>query len=216
MLNRRASQTAHKSLHFEALEDRCLLAAGMLNPTFGAGGKVITDIGGSYDEARSVAVQSDGRIVVAGYIDSYGGRDGGGDFALRDTTRTAHLTRRLAPTARSSPTLADMGTFASVWYCRVTARLSPRATAIPPSTAVPTRAASTSLWWAYNPNGTLDTTFGTGGKVITDFGGYVDVGRGGVLQSDGKIVVAGRTYNGSGYDFAPRAIQRRWRSGHLV
>jgi hypothetical protein len=28
----------------EALEDRCVPSAGQLDPTFGAGGKVITDI----------------------------------------------------------------------------------------------------------------------------------------------------------------------------
>ena len=43
----------------------------------------------------------------------------------------------------------------------------------------------------YLPNGTLDTTFGSGGRVQTDLGNpYASVG-GGVLQSDGKIAVAG-------------------------
>jgi uncharacterized delta-60 repeat protein len=42
-----------------------------------------------------------------------------------------------------------------------------------------------------NP-GDLDTTFGTGGKVLTDIPGTtVDRGHGVVIQSDGKIVVAG-------------------------
>jgi uncharacterized delta-60 repeat protein len=40
----------------------------MLDPTFGAGGRVLTDFSsaGSYDVALAVAVQSDGRIVAAG------------------------------------------------------------------------------------------------------------------------------------------------------
>ena len=42
----------------------------------------------------------------------------------------------------------------------------------------------------YNPDGTLDTTFGVGGRVTTDFGA-VDQGRGAVLQPDGKIVMDG-------------------------
>jgi uncharacterized delta-60 repeat protein len=41
-------------------------ATGELDPTFGSGGRVRTDFGGRFDEALAVAVQSDGRIVVAG------------------------------------------------------------------------------------------------------------------------------------------------------
>jgi uncharacterized delta-60 repeat protein len=50
----------------------------------------------------------------------------------------------------------------------------------------------------YNPNGSLDSTFGTGGKVVTDFGGRVDIVRGVVIQSDNKIVTAGSTINNPG------------------
>jgi hypothetical protein len=39
--------------------------------------------------------------------------------------------------------------------------------------------------------GDLDPTFGAGGKVTTDFRGFYDGGSAAVLQSDGKIVVAG-------------------------
>src|SRR5438445_7680780 len=40
-------------------------AAGNLDPTFGAGGKVTTDFGGN-EVAYAMALQSDGKIVVAG------------------------------------------------------------------------------------------------------------------------------------------------------
>jgi uncharacterized delta-60 repeat protein len=40
-------------------------------------------------------------------------------------------------------------------------------------------------------NGTLDTTFGSGGKKKIDFGGQNDTVFGGALQADGKIVLAG-------------------------
>ena len=53
----------------------------------------------------------------------------------------------------------------------------------------------------YNPDGTLDDSFGTGGRVLTDFGS-TDVARAVALQSDGKIVVAGNASVGGGYDFA--------------
>src|SRR5262245_59503870 len=51
----------------------------------------------------------------------------------------------------------------------------------------------------YNTDGSLDTSFGTGGEVVTDFGGYFGAGRAVALLTDGKIVVAGA---GGGADFA--------------
>jgi uncharacterized delta-60 repeat protein len=43
----------------------------------------------------------------------------------------------------------------------------------------------------YLPNGTPDTSFGNGGSEITDFLGGEEFPRGLVVQSDGKILVAG-------------------------
>jgi uncharacterized delta-60 repeat protein len=43
----------------------------------------------------------------------------------------------------------------------------------------------------YNGDGSLDSTFGSGGKVTTDFFGSVDGANGVALQTDGKIVAAG-------------------------
>src|SRR5439155_20064833 len=53
----------------------------------------------------------------------------------------------------------------------------------------------------YNADGTLDASFGAGGKVVTDFGGN-DVANGFTFQPDGKIVVVGRTDGGLMGDFA--------------
>ncbi|MFM7427149.1 MAG: DUF4347 domain-containing protein [Elainella sp.] len=44
----------------------------------------------------------------------------------------------------------------------------------------------------YNSDGSLDTSFGTGGKVTTDFGG-TNIGKSIALQVDGKLVVAGKS-----------------------
>ena len=41
-------------------------AAGDLDPTFGIGGKVLTDLKRSTDIANAVAVQADGKLVVVG------------------------------------------------------------------------------------------------------------------------------------------------------
>jgi uncharacterized delta-60 repeat protein len=53
----------------------------------------------------------------------------------------------------------------------------------------------------YNADGTLDTNFGADGKVTTAIGG-TDVGVSVAIQSDGNIVLAGHSDNGSNYDFA--------------
>ncbi|MCF0069175.1 hypothetical protein LZD49_01745 [Dyadobacter sp. CY261] len=53
----------------------------------------------------------------------------------------------------------------------------------------------------FNPNGTLDNTFGNGGKVTVDFQGGLDFGASIALQKDGKIVMAGAARVGNDFDF---------------
>jgi uncharacterized delta-60 repeat protein len=53
----------------------------------------------------------------------------------------------------------------------------------------------------YNGNGTLDSGFGTGGIVTTDFAGATDEPFAVALQGDGNIVVAGLAENNAGSDF---------------
>lgn len=53
----------------------------------------------------------------------------------------------------------------------------------------------------YESNGGLDSSFGTGGTVITDLGS-VDYLRGAVIQSDGKILAAGGSCSGGDCDLA--------------
>jgi len=104
-------------------------AAGDLDPTFGIGGKVTTDIKRSTDLVNAVVVQADGKLVVVGQ--TYKNKD----FSNEDF---------------------------------VVAR--------------------------YNTDGTLDTTFGAGGRVRTDFPGLAAVPSAVVIQADGKIVVAGGAF----------------------
>src|SRR5437899_2102 len=72
-----------RRLMMQTLEDRTVPTAGQLDPTFGVGGKVLTDIGmsiESIESARSVALQPDGKIVAAGSTGE--GGSGFGDFVL--------------------------------------------------------------------------------------------------------------------------------------
>ena len=68
-------------LHLEPLEDRSVPSAGMLDPTFGTGGLVRTDLGTTYDRAFDMVIQpTDGKIVTVG--DTYNPSSTGQDFAV--------------------------------------------------------------------------------------------------------------------------------------
>ena len=101
-------------------------ANGSLDPSFGSGGKVTTQMAGPAG-SMDVAVQPDGKIVAAGsgYI--------GNQFVLRSpaTTRTARSIRPSAPTARPPPPSARTSPTPSRSPCKRTARSSSQATLLP-------------------------------------------------------------------------------------
>ena len=69
---------------------------GTPNMSFGTGGIVTTDIRGDADQAKAVAVQPDGKIVVAGLAATVAGRSPTSrSFA---TTPTGRSIRASAPT----------------------------------------------------------------------------------------------------------------------
>jgi uncharacterized delta-60 repeat protein len=123
-----SSPTAPRRLPLlETLESRQFLSAGQLDPTFGDGGKLLTDAGLAY--GTNVAVQADGKILAT---------------ATSDAFRDFNLIR-------------------------------------------------------YNPDGSLDTTFGDGGVVSSNFPGtHSDFIDSMTVKPDGKIVVAGRTNGDNG------------------
>ncbi len=53
-----------------------------------------------------------------------------------------------------------------------------------------------------NTDGTLDTSFGNGGKLLMPVGSSTDDGRSVIQQADGKLVVVGYGYNGGNNDFS--------------
>lgn len=165
-------------------------ADGTLDGGFGSGGKVITDFGGSNEVGHGVAVQSDGKLVVAG--DAYNGSDY--DFALVRYNSDGTLDASFGTGGR---VLTDFG--GSQDYGRSVAVLDDGKIIVVGYSG--TYPISDFALARYHADGTLDTSFGTGGRVVTDFDGFDDVGVSVVLQSDGKMVVAGYSLAGD-YDFA--------------
>ena len=166
-------------------------APGDLDTTFGTGGKVTTAIGSGDDHGRSVALQPDGKIVVAGYLDNGNGSDH--DVALLRYTVNGALDPTFSGDGIVTTAIGSSGGLGHVV-------IQPDGKIVVAGTADDSD--DDFLLLRYKADGTLDTTFGTGGIVTTDIVGGRDTGESVALQTDGKIVVAGSSWTGSTNDFA--------------
>jgi uncharacterized delta-60 repeat protein len=165
---------------------------GSLDTTFGTAGVVSGPIG----PATAVLIQTDGKIVAAGGI--------GGPFSLFRYNTDGSL-----------ETIFERATGANYGL-----QYTLRAIAIQKDgkfvTAGYVGQSTTNRDFVvrrHNADGSIDTTFGTGGIVVTPTyangapstyysSGPFDGGRAMVIQTDGKIVVAGTDFNGTDPDFA--------------
>ena len=191
---RRASWSASgASAAVESLESRCLLSAGDLDLSFGVAGRVTTSIGTQETggSTHQVAIQSDGKIVVAGPALNTGVINTEGDFGLVRFNADGSLDTSFAGTGKvttdfgGDESAADLAIQGDGKIVVVGKRNSP-------SIAVLSR---------YNPDGSLDASFGGTGKVTTTVG-TVASANSVAIQNDGKIVVAGLTTTGADFDFA--------------
>jgi uncharacterized delta-60 repeat protein len=172
----------------ERLEERAVPTAGALDPTFGAGGKVTTDLFPrsipTYSAAQ--AVQADGKIVVAGLSVQAGGEE----FAVVRYDTDGSLDSTFGGDGRVT---IDFGLGSSSDATGLA--LQPDGKIIVTgSCSVPGASNTDFAAVRLNDDGTLDTSFGNGGKQTIDFGGN-DGALGVALQSDGKIVMMGATDN---------------------
>ncbi|MEU3483845.1 calcium-binding protein [Streptomyces sp. NPDC033754] len=172
-----------------ALPGAALAAPGDLDPTFGPDGRVTTAFPG-YAEGRDIARQADGKLVVAGLSE--------GGFALA----------RYLPDGGLDPAFGTGGRVTSDFGGGAHAA---NAVAIQPADGKIVVAGTTEVIAEegggccffsvarYLPNGSLDPDFGEGGLVrVEEFGGSAD-GADVAVQSDGRIVAAGK---GGGGGFA--------------
>jgi uncharacterized delta-60 repeat protein len=157
---------------------------GTLDASFGTGGRVTTNFAGVGAVAFSVAVQPDGKVVVAGWANIAGGAD----FALARYNSDGTLDASFGTGGKVTTNFADSqgSSLASVFSIAV----QPDGKIIAAGDAKLDGGYDFALA-RYNSNGTLDAGFGAGGRVITDFAGSDDGAEGVALQPDGKIVAAG-------------------------
>lgn len=167
-------------------------AGGDLDPSFDGDGRVLTDFGAGEDEARDAVVDDAGRIVVAG--------SGG----IADTARpgtTAFALARYLPDGTLDPSFGEGGRvqtdFGSINQTAGSVAIDAqgRIVAVGSSFAFDGIGASFALA-RYLPSGTLDPSFGEGGKVITRLG--LSGGREAVIDGQGRIVVVGMSQGRGG------------------
>ena len=159
---------------------------GTLDPTFGSGGTLLSNIANYNDFATAVVIQEDGKIIVAGCTNT--GTGGQHNFALA----------RYSVNGSLDPTFGNEG--------KVVTDFSGDAVALAVEEQqdgkivvggvyVGINGLGSWLLARYNAEGLIDSTFGNGGKVILTFNGYSRCGLYGLtIQDDGKIVGVGYGY----------------------
>lgn len=164
------------------------LLDGSNDLTFGTAGKVTTDLGGAFDQAFALALQPDAKIVAAGSSEPGGSCC---QFALTRYNSDGTLDPsfdmdgKVLTTFGGSSRAFDVAVQADGKLVAVGSKFDPFENGFALA--------------RYNVDGSLDSNFGTAGKVLTRLGGVADAAQSVVIQPDGKIVVAGA--GGPGNDF---------------
>ncbi len=194
----RSSAESRTVLSVMALEDRTLLSVGVLDPSFGAGGKasIAFDVGGGMDDgARAVALQTDGKVVMAGSAQT---GTAGYDFAI------ARLNSNGTPDTLFNGTGKQTVAFNLGGDGKDRAfgvALQPDGKILVAGSAQITLTGFDFAVARLNANGTLDSTFNGTGKQTVSFnvgGTNADEALGVVVQPDGKIVLTGYAGSSSG------------------
>ncbi|HKP52244.1 MAG TPA: delta-60 repeat domain-containing protein [Chloroflexia bacterium] len=172
-----------------------LNANGSLDTSFGSDGKVITNFSTLGDCAHAVAIQSNGKIVVAGAAES---PTSDYDFALARYNTNGSLDTTFSGDGKVTTDFSGYEDSANGLAIQSNGKI------VAGGYAESSGSSGNDFALArYDTNGSLDTTFSGDGKVTTDFSGGMDIAYDAVIQSDGKIVAAGKAHTlTNDYDFA--------------
>lgn len=175
---------------------------GDLDPSFSGDGKVMTTFGGS-DGGEAVAIQGDGKIVVAGSTHGCGDED----FALARYNTDGSLDTTFSGDGRVCTGFGSDREGALAVAIQNNAFPGDHRTRIVVAGTTdddncPLDCDYDFALARYYANGSLDTSFGGDGKVSTGFLSSEDVAAAVAIQTDGRIVAAGHTLNTGDPDFA--------------
>jgi uncharacterized delta-60 repeat protein len=173
------------------LPNQSYATGGNLDITFGTGGKVTTDFLRSHDHASALAIQPDGKIIAAGSADE-------------SLFTTSFALARYNTDGSLDSTFGNGGriiTYLSSYAAVDALAIQPDGKIIAAGGAHVGPPGGSSALLRYNADGSLDSTFGGRDNIIKDFLGGGSWAGAVVIQSDGKIVIAGVLY-GADWDFA--------------
>ena len=166
---------------------------GSLDRTFDFDGKVVTDLTTYMDELTGVAIQPDGKIVAAGFVN--GGNSS--DFAVARYNPNGSIDRTFGVGGVAQTDFLNSADGAAEMV------LLPDGKIVVAGSVYDSAGTGDFALVRYNPNGTLDTTFGSGGKVRTNFSATSsDILYDMDIAPGGKLVVAGASGQPGKWDFA--------------
>jgi uncharacterized delta-60 repeat protein len=151
-------------------------------------GTIIAPMSSGDDIATAVTLQSDGKVVLAGYCSN--GVDQ--DFCVLRLSADGTIDNTFDGDGKLISPVGGSGDFAYGVALQADGKLILAGYCLNPFADF--------CMTRHNTDGSLDTTFGTGGKVITPLGSSADAAYAIALQSDGKILLAGECFV-SNYDF---------------
>ena len=178
---------------------------GSPDSTFGSGGKTTVSFGNnsqtSDTEARAIAIQPDGKLLVGGFAGSSGAIARLNSNGSLDATFASggKLTSSInaGPTSAALVTQSDGKIVFGGW------------------TYGGQRTGYDFALARYSPNGNADTAFGNGGVATADFFGFEDRIRALAIDGNNNIVAAGFASTGSGPVYRNFAVARFTPSGQL-
>lgn len=168
-----------------------LLANGSLDKSFGETGKVLLTVSSTVDRGSAIALQPDGKIIVVGQV--FGSADF--DFGVVRLNADGSLDNSFGTGGKLSLPVGE----ADDWCRDVVVQPDGKILLVGSSDNGGAEAFSVVRLTA---EGALDITFGAGGQVVLAVGGTEDRAQTGLLQPDGRIILAGASRNGTtGMDF---------------
>ena len=162
-----------------------LTVSGQLDPTFSDDGRARIPLTSGRNWINAVALQADGKILAAGYSEPGSSGTSPPSFTLARINADGSLDTSFG-SGGLTRTVIDGTTSEAMAMAR---QPDGRIVLAGRSFASPTRNFALAR---YLPDGTLDTSFGTGGTVTSDFGNHDDA-YAVALLANGQIVAAGQS-----------------------
>lgn len=163
---------------------------GMRDASFGWSGIVLTDFSAGNDVPFTLLVEPTGRFLVAGL--GYNPHTASNDMAIARYHSNGALDNTFHTYGKPGVSMTDLAR----GYDQILAlAIQPDGKILGAGHSVIPGRGFDFAFVRYNTDGTLDETFGWGGRIAIDMFGGPDGLHGLVLTPDGKAVVAGDTFN---------------------